>query len=62
MIKNLLGSTRGGIIDIISMNQDGSWKGRYGQKVGFFRFVNVEIMSASKRPREMKKCHAHYQM
>jgi len=32
------------IIDIISMNASGLWRGRCGNKVGNFKFINVEIL------------------
>ena len=37
------------------MNQGGRWKGRNGQKVGYFMFVNVEIMSPRRRSRSRSR-------
>ena len=53
--QEALGFTKGDIIDIISMNQGGRWKGRNGQKVGYFKFVNVEIMSPRRRSRSRSR-------
>ena len=41
---NALKFLKGDMIDIISMNASGLWKGKCQGRVGNFKFVNVEIM------------------
>ena len=35
---------RGDLIEIISMNPSGLWKGKCAARVGNFKFINVEIL------------------
>lgn len=44
--NNLFGSRfqRGDVIDVISMNPSGLWKGKCENRVGNFKFINVEIL------------------
>jgi len=42
------------IIDIIAMNASGLWRGRYGGKVGNFKFVNVEILPPTRERRRSR--------
>ena len=35
---------RGDLIEIISMNPSGLWKGKCATRVGNFKFINVEIL------------------
>lgn len=47
---------KGDVIDILSMNASGQWKGVCHGKKGTFKFINVELLSerAVKARREMK--------
>ena len=42
--QNSLSYRTGDIIEILHMNPNGLWRGRCGNKVGLFRFVNVELL------------------
>lgn len=43
---------KGDLIEVLSMNASGLWRGRAHGRVGHFKFINVELMSeASLRPR-----------
>lgn len=54
------------VIDIITMNASGLWRGRCAGKVGNFKFINVEILPAregrksrsNSMVREKKRAHA----
>lgn len=35
---------KGDIIDVLSMNASGVWKGCHNGRVGHFKFINVEVM------------------
>lgn len=43
---------KGDIIDVLSMSPSGMWQGRLNGCVGFFKFINVEMVpgSAGHRP------------
>ena len=49
--REALGFSKGDIIDIISMDQGGRWRGHCRGKVGHFKFVNVEILPPRRRSR-----------
>ena len=49
--REALGFSKGDIIDIISMDQSGRWRGHCRGKVGHFKFVNVEILPPRRRSR-----------
>merc|ERR1711915_615070 len=49
--RDALGFGKGDIIDIISMDQGGRWRGHCRGKVGHFKFVNVEIVPPRRRSR-----------
>eukprot|EP00094_Tigriopus_californicus_P012699 TCALIF_12276-PA protein Name:"Similar to SASH3 SAM and SH3 domain-containing protein 3 (Bos taurus)" AED:0.20 eAED:0.20 QI:110/1/1/1/0.6/0.83/6/59/865 len=42
--KDALRFKRGDVIDVISMNPSGLWKGKCENRVGNFKFINVEIL------------------
>ena len=42
------------LIDIIDMNAGGLWRGRCGHRVGYFKFVNVEILPSRRRRRRSR--------
>lgn len=44
LISAFISLQTGDIIDVLSMNVSGMWKGSVNGKVGFFRFSNVEVM------------------
>lgn len=35
---------KGDLIDVLSMNASGIWKGRCHGRVGHFKFINVEVL------------------
>lgn len=35
---------KGDIIEVISMNASGVWRGRCHGRLGFFKFINVEVL------------------
>ena len=49
--KDALSFQAGDIIDILHMNPNGLWRGRCGDRVGQFKFVNVEMMPERNRSR-----------
>ncbi|XP_060525955.1 uncharacterized protein LOC132701787 isoform X2 [Cylas formicarius] len=57
--KDVLKFKAGDIIDIVSMNASGQWRGACHGRKGTFKFINVELMSerAVKAKREIKKWH-----
>lgn len=45
LTHTLLGSQqKGDIIDVLSMNASGIWKGRCHGRIGHFKFINVEVL------------------
>jgi len=42
--KDALSYAKDDVIDIIAMNASGLWRGRCGDRVGHFKFINVEIL------------------
>jgi len=42
--KDALAFNRGDVIDIISMNASGVWRGHLNGQVGHFKFISVEVM------------------
>ena len=40
----LLSLQKGDIIDVLSMNASGIWKGRCHGRLGHFKFINVEVL------------------
>lgn len=48
--KESLRFKKGDIIDIISMNVSGNWKGFAHGRIGTFKFINVELISAAPGP------------
>eukprot|EP00095_Tigriopus_kingsejongensis_P006347 maker-scaffold390_size186308-snap-gene-0.29 protein:Tk06347 transcript:maker-scaffold390_size186308-snap-gene-0.29-mRNA-1 annotation:"sam and sh3 domain-containing protein 3" len=56
--KDALRFKRGDVIDIISMNPSGLWKGKCQNRVGNFKFINVEILPhprSQSQPREASR-------
>uniref|UniRef100_T1JIW4 SH3 domain-containing protein n=1 Tax=Strigamia maritima TaxID=126957 RepID=T1JIW4_STRMM len=51
--KDALKFKKGDLIDIISMSQTGSWTGMLNNRVGHFKFINVEIIPEPK-PRQRR--------
>ena len=49
--REALGFSKGDIIDIISMNEGGRWRGHCRGRMGHFKFVNVEILPPRRRSR-----------
>lgn len=39
-----LSQQKGDIIDVLSMNASGIWKGRCHGRLGHFKFINVEVL------------------
>jgi hypothetical protein len=49
---------RGDLIDVISMNPSGLWRGRCDSRVGHFKFITVELLAdrpSRERRREMRQ-------
>merc|ERR1719320_68677 len=42
--KDALSYAKDDVIDFIAMNASGLWRGRCGDRVGHFKFINVEIL------------------
>ena len=53
--KDALTFARDDLIDIFDMNTSGLWTGRCGNKVGHFKFVNVEILPSRRRRRSRSR-------
>lgn len=53
--KDALTFSKDDLIDIIHMNASGLWWGRSGNRVGHFKFVNVEILPARTRRRSRSR-------
>ncbi|KAI4459174.1 sam-domain sh3 and nuclear localization signals protein related [Holotrichia oblita] len=51
--KEALKFKKGDIIDIISMNKSGQWKGICHGRRGIFKFINVELLSDRKNRKEL---------
>ncbi|XP_046671113.1 uncharacterized protein LOC124361123 [Homalodisca vitripennis] len=50
--KDILKFKKGDIIEVLSMNASGLWRGRAHGRVGNFKFINVELLNESSlRPR-----------
>ena len=49
--EEALGFSKGDVIDIISMDPGGRWRGHCRGSVGHFKFVNVEILPPRRRSR-----------
>ncbi|XP_055678170.1 uncharacterized protein LOC129786931 isoform X4 [Lutzomyia longipalpis] len=47
--KEALRFKKGDIIDVISMNTSGIWRGRCNGRVGHFKFINVEVLPDQRR-------------
>ncbi|XP_053598822.1 uncharacterized protein LOC103576410 isoform X2 [Microplitis demolitor] len=43
--KDALKFKKGDVIDVIQMNTSGQWKGITHNRIGFFKFINVEILN-----------------
>ncbi|KAG8040057.1 hypothetical protein G9C98_001173 [Cotesia typhae] len=43
--KDALNFKKGDVIDVIQMNKSGLWKGITHNRIGFFKFINVEILN-----------------
>jgi hypothetical protein len=52
---------RGDIIDIISMNASGLWRGKSQGRVGHFKFINVELQPDRHTLRQQRKSQAKLQ-
>ena len=46
---------RGDIIDIISMNPSGLWRGKSQGRVGHFKFINVELLPDRNTLRQQRR-------
>ena len=49
---------RGDLIDVISMNPSGLWRGRCDGRIGHFKFITVELVAdrpSRERRREMRQ-------
>lgn len=44
LVLHFYGQQKGDIIEVISMNASGVWRGRCHGRLGFFKFINVEVM------------------
>ena len=53
--KDALAFARDDLIDIIDMNASGLWRGKCGDRVGNFKFVNVEILTTRGRRRSRSR-------
>ena len=53
--REALAFAKDDLIDIIAMNAGGWWRGRCGRRVGYFKFVNVEILPARSRRRSKSR-------
>ena len=53
--KDALAFARDDLIDIIAMNAGGLWRGRCRNRVGYFKFVNVEILPPRSRRRSWRR-------
>ena len=49
---------RGDIIDIISMNPSGLWRGKSQGRVGHFKFINVELLPDRNTLRQQRRSAA----
>ncbi|XP_055716043.1 uncharacterized protein LOC129809922 isoform X2 [Phlebotomus papatasi] len=47
--KEALRFKKGDIIDVISMNASGVWRGRCNGRIGHFKFINVEVLPDHRR-------------
>ena len=45
----------GDIIDVLQMNQNGLWRGRCRDRVGTFKFINVELLPTRRRKRSSSR-------
>ncbi|XP_049770982.1 SAM and SH3 domain-containing protein 1-like [Schistocerca cancellata] len=54
--KDALKFKKGDIIDIVTMNPSGLWKGILHNKVGTFKFINVEVLT--EKGRSSKRHHS----
>lgn len=45
IILKLFFLQKGDIIDVISMNASGIWRGHCNGRVGLFKFVNIEVLA-----------------
>ncbi|XP_049832873.1 uncharacterized protein LOC126273339 isoform X5 [Schistocerca gregaria] len=54
--KDALRFKKGDIIDIVTMNPSGLWKGILHNKVGTFKFINVEVLT--EKGRSSKRHHS----
>jgi len=53
--RDALPFSKDDLIDIIAMNASGLWRGRCGDRVGNFKFINVEILSNRCRRRSRSR-------
>ncbi|KAH8284345.1 hypothetical protein KR018_004050 [Drosophila ironensis] len=50
---------KGELIDVLSMNASGIWKGRCHGRVGHFKFINVEVLPEQRMKNSSSKTLAH---
>ncbi|KAF4525132.1 hypothetical protein B566_EDAN005074 [Ephemera danica] len=46
--KDALRFKKGDVIDVVAMNASGLWKGRLHNRVGIFKFINVELLTEAR--------------
>ena len=52
--RDALAFTKDDLIDTIAMNAGGLWRGRCGHRVGYFKFINVQILPTRRRRRRSR--------
>lgn len=45
---------KGDIIEVMSMNASGIWRGRCHGRIGHFKFINVEVLPENRRINNVK--------
>ncbi|XP_044569965.1 uncharacterized protein LOC6500852 [Drosophila ananassae] len=57
--KEALKFKKGELIDVLSMNASGIWKGRCHGRVGHFKFINVEVLPEQRMKNSSSKTLGH---
>ncbi|XP_070136766.1 uncharacterized protein SKIP isoform X2 [Drosophila bipectinata] len=57
--KEALKFKKGDLIDVLSMNASGIWKGRCHGRVGHFKFINVEVLPEQRMKNSSSKTLGH---
>jgi len=52
---DVLAFQAGDIIDVLQMNQNGLWRGRCRERIGQFKFINVELLPTRRRKRSSSR-------